>query len=83
MLPYELGLPHEMVCVEMICPPAALMDRRALSAAFAKSEQILKQVQDDCKGWCMRLGPTARNVLWAPDHGNEEGHARASIQSCP
>jgi hypothetical protein len=36
---------------------------RALIAAYANSQQILKQVQDDCKGWCMHLGPTTRNGL--------------------
>ncbi len=51
MLACALCQPHEMVCaaqtMEMVCTPAVLMSLRALSAAFANSQQILKQVQDD------------------------------------
>jgi hypothetical protein len=53
---------------------SVLTDRHLLIAAFANSQQILKKVQDDCKGWCMRAGPAARNGLCGTDHGNE--HAR-------
>jgi hypothetical protein len=49
--------------------PVVLTRRRALFAAYINSQQILKQVQDDCKGWCMRLGPIARNGLCVTDHG--------------
>jgi hypothetical protein len=55
------------------CTPAVLTGRRLLIAAYANSQQILKQVQDD------RL----REVPVAICVENEEGHARASIQSCP
>jgi hypothetical protein len=66
MLQNAQGIPHEMVCgaqtMEM-SKPAVLTRWRPFIAAFANSQQILKQVQDDCMGWCMRGRPTARYVL--------------------
>jgi hypothetical protein len=50
MLSYALGLPHEMVCGAQTMEMRTLVfltRRRPLLAAFANSQQILKQVQDD------------------------------------